>query len=160
MLIFKFRETVASENPDEFFTYLDLLTGPEGLTSSRKMSPEAILQTALEIGIDNGIIQDVGALNTVQMSLALHAATPKLEAFYNYYDGNQGDLEGGDAYAKGKACGSWVDWYGEVVCDVERLAHLAGVEAIDPPKDSDTDAYVHFTLHSAQLAYNLFLFQL
>lgn len=31
----------------------------------------------------------------------------------------------------GAKCGSWVDWYGEVVCDVEQLAHLAGPETID-----------------------------
>lgn len=76
------------------------------------------------------------------MNLAMHAATPKLEAFYNYYDGTQGELGAESKYTKGKVCGSWVDWYGEVVCDVETLAHLAGVEAIDSPEVSSTDAYV------------------
>ncbi|KJA25590.1 glycosyltransferase family 24 protein [Hypholoma sublateritium FD-334 SS-4] len=133
-------ETVSLENPDEFFTYVDLLTGPDGLVSSNTLSPEAILQTALEIGIDNGIIRDISVLNTIQMNLAMHAATPKLEAFYSYYDGTQGELGAESKYDKGKACGSWVDWYGKVVCDVETLAHLAGVEAIDPPKVSNTDA--------------------
>ena len=28
-------------------------------------------------------------------------------------------------------CGSWVDWYGERVCDVDTLARLAGHEMID-----------------------------
>ena len=32
----------------------------------------------------------------------------------------------------GTECGSWVDWYGQVVCDVETLMHLAGVETINP----------------------------
>ena len=76
------------------------------------------------------------------MNLPMHAATPKLEAFYNYYGATEGELGVESKYAKGKACGSWVDWYGEVVCDVERLAHLAGVEALDPPRVSGPDAYV------------------
>ncbi|KAF8954770.1 hypothetical protein BDZ97DRAFT_1908037 [Flammula alnicola] len=128
-------ETVSLENPDAFFTYVDLLTGPDGLASPATMTPEAIHQAALEIAIDNGIIPDPGSLVTVQMNLAMHAATPKLEAFYNYYEDSHHD-------SRGTECGSWVDWYGEVVCDVETLAHLAGVEAIDPPKLSGTELYV------------------
>ncbi|KAF9478976.1 hypothetical protein BDN70DRAFT_807681 [Pholiota conissans] len=129
-------ETVSLENPDQFFNYVDLLTGPEGLTSTATMTPEAIYQAALEIAIDNGIIQDKGDLSTIEMNMAMHAAAPKLEAFYNYYEGNQHDIARKESFARGKECGSWVDWYGEVVCDVETLAHLAGVEAIDPPNPS------------------------
>ncbi|KAF8905183.1 glycosyltransferase family 24 protein [Gymnopilus junonius] len=60
------------------------------------------------------------------MNLAIHAATPKLEAFYNYYVDHH-------SQSTGTQCGSWVDWYGEVVCDVETLAQLTGKEAIDAP---------------------------
>jgi hypothetical protein len=86
------------------------------------MTPEAIHQAGLEMGIESGRIQDKGTLATVQM--AMHAAAPKLEAYFNFYDANHGK-------SHGKRCGSWVDWYGEVVCDVETLAHLVGVEAIE-----------------------------
>lgn len=58
------------------------------------------------------------------MDLAMHAATPKIEAFYNWYNTHYNASEG-------RKCGSWVDWYGDVVCDVETLARLAGVETID-----------------------------
>lgn len=60
----------------------------------------------------------------IEMNLAMHAATPKIEAFYNWYDTRYNASEG-------RKCGSWVDWYGDVVCDVESLARLAGVETID-----------------------------
>lgn len=60
-------------------------------------------------------------------SLALHTAAPKIEAFYSWYTDN-----GLDARVAGKeGCGSWVDWYGETVCDVETLLRLAGRETLD-----------------------------
>ena len=30
------------------------------------------------------------------------------------------------------SCGSWVDWYGEVVCGIEMLVDLAGPGTLDP----------------------------
>ncbi|KAF9027018.1 hypothetical protein BDZ89DRAFT_1102004 [Hymenopellis radicata] len=59
------------------------------------------------------------------MNLAMHAATPKIEAFYQHYASQAGD--------KAMVCGggSWVDWYGTVACDVETLVQLAGKETID-----------------------------
>jgi UDP-glucose:glycoprotein glucosyltransferase len=50
---------------------------------SSSMTPEAIHEAALQIALDNGILQEKGSLSIVEMNLALHAATPKLEAFYN-----------------------------------------------------------------------------
>uniref|UniRef100_A0A8H8CJL8 Glycosyltransferase family 24 protein n=1 Tax=Psilocybe cubensis TaxID=181762 RepID=A0A8H8CJL8_PSICU len=127
-------ETVSLENPDAFFTYLDRLTDPELLRLPNSLKPEAIHQAALQIAIDNGILHEEGSLSLVEMNLAMHAATPKLEAFYNYYADNHNR-------SPGTQCGSWVDWYGEVICDVETLAQLAGVEAIDPPRDPKTDTF-------------------
>lgn len=75
------------------------------------------------MAIDDGIIRQPGDLGIVEMNLAMHAATPKLEAFYNYYEDTHN--------SRGRECGSWVDWYGEVVCNVEALAQLVGTEAID-----------------------------
>lgn len=63
------------------------------------------------------------------MNLALHAATPKIEAFYHHYGEHHSE-------SRGTECGSWVEWYGEVVCDIETLVHLAGTETIDPSNPS------------------------
>ncbi|KDR79892.1 hypothetical protein GALMADRAFT_242006 [Galerina marginata CBS 339.88] len=117
-------ETVSLENPNGFFTYLESLTDPEALASPRTSTPEAIHQAALQVAMDSGVLNEPGSLAIVEMNLAMHAATPKLEVFYNYYADNHNN-------SRGTKCGSWVDWYGEVVCDVETLAQLAGVEAID-----------------------------
>lgn len=63
-------------------------------------------------------------------SLALHASTPKIQAFYQYYVDH--DLNTRTAkVAQGVECGSWVDWYGQVVCDLETLVSLTGSEALD-----------------------------
>ncbi|KAF5311086.1 hypothetical protein D9619_007791 [Psilocybe cf. subviscida] len=117
-------ETISLENPDAFFGLVDDLTDPQVAPAWSSMTPEAIHQAGLEMGIESGRIQDQGTLANVQMNLAMHAAAPKLEAYFNFYDANH-------AKSHGKRCGSWVDWYGEVVCDVETLAQLVGVEAID-----------------------------
>ncbi|KAJ3505081.1 hypothetical protein NLJ89_g7601 [Agrocybe chaxingu] len=121
-------ETVSLENPEAFFNYLDQLTDPQLLAAAATATPEAIHQGALAIAVDYGTLQEPESLAAVQMNLAMHAATPKLEAFYNYYVDNHNE-------SVGDQCGSWVDWYGEVVCDVERLAQLAGTEAIEASID-------------------------
>ena len=113
---------MALEKPDAFFTFLDRLTDAKGLALSTSMTPEAIHQAALQIALDDGILQETGSLSAVEMNLALHAATPKLEAFYNHYEDHHN-------HSRGTQCGSWVDWYGEVVCDADRLAQLVGIDS-------------------------------
>jgi UDP-glucose:glycoprotein glucosyltransferase len=110
---------------------LDLLTNREVLPSVN-LSPEGIHQAAVEIAKSNKLLEQPGSLEGVEMNLAMHAATPKIEAFYSYYESHHSASEG-------RKCGSWVDWYGDVVCDVEKLASLAGVETLD---SSETHGYV------------------
>ncbi|KAF8888622.1 UDP-glucose:glycoprotein glucosyltransferase-domain-containing protein [Infundibulicybe gibba] len=117
-------ETVSLENPDAFFPLLDLLTDENVLPYPNKMTPEAMKQAALQVASSNGLLAEPGALALIEMNLALHAATPKIEAFYHHYEGHH---HNGD----GRKCGSWVDWYGEVVCDLQILAKRTGVETID-----------------------------
>lgn len=70
------------------------------------------------------------------MSLALHASLPKLEAAYQFYNDlhKAGECDGG----------SWVDWYGEVVCDAITLKDRVEVELLDAAGSSGTagDRYV------------------
>ncbi|KAG6885729.1 hypothetical protein C0993_010556 [Termitomyces sp. T159_Od127] len=117
-------ETIALENPDAFFPLLDKLSDPDVLPTPEKLTPEAAHQAVLEIATVNGYLNGPGSLAAVELNLALHAATPKIEAFYNHYIDHHNNTKGTD-------CGSWVEWYGEVVCDIEQLVKLAGVETID-----------------------------
>jgi UDP-glucose:glycoprotein glucosyltransferase len=110
---------------------VDRLTNPEVLQNPQSLSPEAIHQAVLQVSVSNGYLPDRASLATAEMSLALHSATPKIEGFYNYYEDHHKN-------GAGTECGSWVDWYGQVVCDVETLAQLAGIETIDAKPSSNT----------------------
>ncbi|KAJ3987860.1 glycosyltransferase family 24 protein [Lentinula detonsa] len=118
-------ESVALEDSKTFFPFLDRVTDPEVVTITPDEAPEAVYSSSLEVAKNMGLFSEPGALAFVESSLALHAATPKIEAFYYHYTEVVG------ASARHKECGSWVDWYGTVVCDVESLAQVAGLDTID-----------------------------
>ena len=71
------------------------------------------------------LLQKPGSLAFADITLALHAATPKIEAFYQYYTDHHANKE------LGEGCESWVDWYGQIVCDLETLEKLVDVDTID-----------------------------
>ncbi len=116
---------MALESPDAFFPFVDRVTHPDTNALSPALTAEALHQLGLETAVASGLLPEPGALNVVEMNLAMHAATPKIEAFYQHYASQAGD--------KAMVCGggSWVDWYGSVACDVETLVQLAGKETID-----------------------------
>lgn len=128
------RETVALSNPDGFFPLLEKLTDPKAYIFSQSLAPEALYQAGISLAVATGIIQDANDAVEVEMNLALHAATPKLEAFYQHYEENHNS-------SKGTSCGSWVDWYGEVVCDIESLVQLVGHETIDSSEKENAELY-------------------
>ncbi|KAI3613174.1 glycoprotein glucosyltransferase [Moniliophthora roreri] len=127
-------ETVALESPSSFFPFVDAVTDPSTLELPQNSPPEAIYRASLEVAVVNGYIADVSAISAVEMNLALHAAVPKIEAFYHHYNTTN--------HGRQINCGSWVDWYGTIVCDVETLARLVRVETIDPTeKPASTSTY-------------------
>jgi UDP-glucose:glycoprotein glucosyltransferase len=110
-------ESIALEIPDAFFPLLDSLTQSH-LTGTPRDVHTSIIRSATE----NGHLYDPDVTAAVEMTLALHAATPKVEAFYQLYIDIFGEQE--------RPCTSWVDWYGEAVCDVDTLKQL--IETHDP----------------------------
>ncbi|KAJ6624173.1 hypothetical protein B0H10DRAFT_1943372 [Mycena sp. CBHHK59/15] len=111
-------ETVALENPDAFFPFLDRVTDPF-IPSSQEMSNESIHSFAFEVAATHGFVSDPGSM-----------ATPKIGAFSYHYA----------THIESVDCGSWVDSCGEAVCDVEKLYHLAGIKTIDPTNTSSVDS--------------------
>jgi UDP-glucose:glycoprotein glucosyltransferase len=64
------------------------------------------------------------ALNSARVRLALHALTARLAASAEYYDCHVANLA--DSHKlQNLECASWVDWYGQIVCDAETLLQLA-----------------------------------
>jgi Thioredoxin-like domain len=72
---------------------------------------------------------------SVQAALALHAAGPKVEAFYQHY----GSLKNVTTCEEGE---SWIDWYGETVCTEERLRELT-IEGLDTKHVDGSQMFVH-----------------
>ena len=130
------RETIALEASDAFFPLLDSLTNPETQPDPAPTSAEAVHKYVFDSALSAGFRAEPGAYGAAESNLALHAATPKIEAFYQYYTDRHAVRR--DA-VENPRCESWVDWYGEVVCDAETLARLAGVETIDPPNSTQVE---------------------
>lgn len=125
------REAFHAEEPDSFFPFLDTLTNPEWFPLRGSPSKEEIYQFVVSTALSEGYLSDPGELASLEMSLALHSSLPKIEAAYQYY----ADVHNSRVECDG---GSWVDWYGEAVCDAETLRKLVEVELIDASEPLDT----------------------
>ena len=131
-----FRESISIENEHAFFPLLDALTDPDTPPSVHTLAAEAIHRLAAETTLRLDLLPKAASPAFADINLALHAATPKIEAFYQYYTDHHGSKE------LGADCESWVDWYGQVVCDLETLEKLADVDTID---EATSHAYVTST---------------
>lgn len=129
--IIEILETISLQNESAFFPLLDVLTDPQFPPTINSLTLEAVHQLAMETALVQGALKDSTALSFANMYLALHAATPKIEAYYQYYNDRHGERELEDLFSNSTGCGSWVDWYGKVVCDLETLVHLVDVDTID-----------------------------
>jgi len=120
------RETVTVEHEAAFFPILDLLTSPETFISSpASLTSKKVYDTAISTLVKAGYLSQPGALNTFELSLALHTASPKIEAYYEYYgDLSLSETPQTEGEAPEDCIGSWVDWYGKRVCTVQALRRL------------------------------------
>jgi UDP-glucose:glycoprotein glucosyltransferase len=128
-----YSETISIEEPDAFFPLLDILTNPNAFPRKEELSHEALEQRALQTALSAGYLSKPGSLEAVQAQLGLHSATPKIVALYQRYLDKAGTQNVSEETEK---CGSWVDWSGRVICDVDELVHLTGTEALDPAEES------------------------
>ncbi|TFY57738.1 hypothetical protein EVJ58_g6843 [Rhodofomes roseus] len=130
------RESIALEEPEAFLPLLDALTNPQTQPDPVPTSSEAAHKYAFDTALASGFLAGPGEYASAEMNLALHAATPKIEAFYQFYTDR---LSSRKEALNIPNCESWVDWYGQVVCDAESLARLATVDTIDTLNSTDVD---------------------
>lgn len=123
-----YSETISIEEPDAFFPLLDLLTNPDAFPVKEELSHEALEQRALQTALSAGYLSKPGSLEAVQAQLGLHSAAPKIVAFYQHYSDIVGTMNVSDETER---CGSWVDWYGRVVCDVDEFIHLTALDTAE-----------------------------
>ena len=110
---------MALENPDHFFKAFDLLTSPQSQLPNNATAAE-VYNNAISTLVANAFTAEPGAQATLELAVSLHSATPKLEAFYQYYN----DKYGAPIEASIESCFSWVDWNGEKICDPKILKTL------------------------------------
>ncbi|TFK82573.1 glycosyltransferase family 24 protein [Polyporus arcularius HHB13444] len=122
-------ESIAIEESGAFFPLLDAVTNPETFPDGR--SPRDAHQHVFDTALSLDFLAQPGAYVAAEMHVALHSASPKLEAFYQYYNDHHATRRDDP-----EVCGSWVDWYGEVVCDGKTLARLVETESLDAPEDT------------------------
>ncbi|PIL30079.1 hypothetical protein GSI_07656 [Ganoderma sinense ZZ0214-1] len=132
-------ESVAIEEPSSFFHLLDGVTDPSVFPLSKdKSTPKHAHKHVFDIALAMDHLAAPGAYVAAEMHVALHSASPKLEAFYQYYNDHHAARK--RAFGKrGEECESWVDWYGSIVCDAKTLARLVEMETLDPA-EGDTKA--------------------
>ncbi|KAG6330916.1 hypothetical protein ID866_8172 [Astraeus odoratus] len=116
-------ECVAMEDSSVLFPLLSAFPLPEALHKPRD-AHTAVFDLA-------STLLDPASLASARARLALHAASPRLAASAEHYDLRvTGILD-----HVGLECASWVDWYGQVVCDAESLLRLANAPTTE---DIDT----------------------
>ncbi|KAI0090064.1 glycosyltransferase family 24 protein [Irpex rosettiformis] len=127
-------ETIAAEvsQPDAFFTLLNALTDPSlepQHVVKHSDTPKQIYDLCLWTALQAGYLWETGTLSEAEMSVALHSAQPRVESAYQYYLDREAERV--REAQKDGACESWVDWYGQVVCDGKTLAALVELEEIE-----------------------------
>lgn len=121
------------EYEPSFFPVLDLLTAPETFSnSSSTPSDKEVYDTSVRTLLKSGYLSEPGALDTFELSLAVHASSPKIEAYYNYYrDHDLSQMAQADGEKSEDCMGSWVFWYGQRVCSLKTLRRLIEAEQED-----------------------------
>jgi UDP-glucose:glycoprotein glucosyltransferase len=118
------------EQPDKFFEILDVITDPDRGLSFLGTTDQALHEAAFQLVKDSGFLSEVGSEGAARRALALHVASPKVEAFFHHYMDREWPVVP-EGFTE-ETCSSWVDWYGTRVCDIPTLNHLVTVDTIDP----------------------------
>jgi UDP-glucose:glycoprotein glucosyltransferase len=113
---------------------VDAITDPDRGLSYIGTTDQALHEAAFQLAKEAGFLTQTGSEHATRRALALHVASPKVEAFYHYYRERSWPPPPEDFTEND--CISWVDWYGQRVCDVNTLRQLATVETIEPGNET------------------------
>ncbi|KIJ61523.1 glycosyltransferase family 24 protein [Hydnomerulius pinastri MD-312] len=109
-------ETVAMEDSSVLFPLLSAFSLP-----GKPLTPQEAHTIVFDLASTH---LDWSALASARARLGLHVASPRLAASAEYYDIHIANLT--DSHKlHSPGCASWVDWYGQVVCDADTLLQLA-----------------------------------
>ncbi|CAO1635982.1 unnamed protein product [Parajaminaea phylloscopi] len=121
-------EAAAIEDPAAFHLLLSDLCGSEARTKDLASASSARgVYDAVTEALDRlQLLSGPGLRSSWDLALALHSQAPKVSAFWQLAK-TTGAVERWKKHIETSshtACQSWVDWYGQVVCDAEELENL------------------------------------
>lgn len=121
-------EAAAAESPPAFHPLVAYLGDLNRFPESFDESPSSQqVYEAFDGALKHlGLLQEPGARSNWDLALALHSQSPKIEAFWHLARTTGADARWAAHVSKmnWNSCGSWVDWYGQVVCDPAELDEL------------------------------------
>ncbi|KAK5957608.1 killer toxin resistant protein [Knufia fluminis] len=106
-------ETAALENSTAYFPLLDRIA--EGAFTDLQTDQE-LYNKFIEISQQDGHFKGPGSLSSFKFALSLHAAAPRIEAHYQYYNSTVGPSM---MAAQDAACPVWVHLDGQQYCSPE-----------------------------------------
>ncbi|KAA8909802.1 UDP-glucose:Glyco protein glucosyltransferase-domain-containing protein [Sphaerosporella brunnea] len=117
-------ETIAEENKASYFPLLDHIASG---AFAGKTSDKELYNEFLRVANAEGFLNDPVELSSFNLALSVHAAAPRVEAHYHYYENNLVPLMG---KLFDPACKAWVLWSSKQTCELEGEFNdmIAGVE--------------------------------
>ena len=126
-------ETAASENSTCYFPLLDRIA--DG-TFSELVTEKELYETFVTVLREEGHLRDAEALSSFKFALSLHAAAPRIQAQFQYYNTSvQPHLPA----AQDAACPVWVYFEGQQYCSPTLERAQQPFEATDPAADLPFD---------------------
>ncbi|KAG0139347.1 hypothetical protein CROQUDRAFT_666643 [Cronartium quercuum f. sp. fusiforme G11] len=119
-LLIQILESVAIEKPATFFPLLTAISlsytkGRPELGTHRELYEETLKQIN-----SSGLLSDHGDIESLEMSIALKEASPKIEAFRTWYDTlDSQNIK--STQPDSTKCESWADFHGLYFCDASQL---------------------------------------
>lgn len=107
------RETLADENKTAYFPLLDEIAAG---AFAGKNSDKELYDEFLRIAGALGFLASPELRASFNMALSIHAAAPRIEAHYQYYENSLQPRMGKDYDPK---CEAWVQWGGKQLCRLE-----------------------------------------
>ncbi|KAI9702623.1 MAG: hypothetical protein M1820_006129 [Bogoriella megaspora] len=125
-------ETAAEESPASYFPILDRIA--DGYFDADE-TDEELYQSFSKLVQDEGYLADPESFSSFELALSVHAAAPRIEAHYQFYDTSVEPSLGNSSESK---CSTWVQLDGKQYCstnleDAERT--LSTTNVYDLPFD-------------------------
>ncbi|MBW0461395.1 hypothetical protein O181_001110 [Austropuccinia psidii MF-1] len=128
-LLIQILESATIERSSLFFLFLDAVCSRWPSISNQKLTDQKLYESLLSILSSPGLLDGPGELQSLEMSLALKEAQPKIEAFRAWYASLPLNTTTFKSYEENGAkstnnCESWVEIDRLKVCDVSQLTKL------------------------------------